>query len=223
MKRFLLITALIITCANGVATSDPVRPVTQTPDTLACEIFRERPDWYAAAQQTEMRWGLPVSHQLALLTEEWTLEHGKVPTKWRPDWTRSERPLPGIKSGFFAKTWDQYRTQTGRNPASTNKIDDVLDFMGWYFATLAPRENISPYDPVAQYILWRHGPDDYRAGTWQSNLWLNSQANRFADRARLYMSDLEDCAVPKKEKEDRNLWQKVNVVKWRQKFYGRNH
>lgn len=223
MKRFLLTAAFLLTCMTGTASTEPFDPVNETSDTLACEIFRERKDWFGAAEQTERRWGLPVSHQLAFLTEDWDLEHGKVPTKWRPDWTRPDRPPPGINPGFFAPTWEQYKSQADRASASPNNIDDTFDFMGWYFATLAPKENISPYDPVAQYILWRHGPDLYRSGEWRRNLWLNGQANRFADRARLYMSDLENCDLPKKEKDDRNLWRKVNIVKWRQKFYGRNH
>lgn len=212
MKRLVLISVLFLSLSE--VSADPVMPQDTPTDTMACEIFRKRQDWYNAARQTEARWGLPISHQLAFLTEDWELKEGKIPSKWKPDWTRPARSDPGIAPGFFDATWDQYRTQTGNRSASKNRIDDALDFMGWYFATLGPPEGISPYDPTAQYILWRHGPDIYRAGEWRQNLWLSSQANKFGSRARLFMRDLEDCHDGREKTLSQRVWAAANPMKW---------
>lgn len=217
MKLYVLLALFTGGLISPAAKSDPqMVTVTQADqDTLACEIFRERPDWYRAAEQTEARWGLPIAHQLAFLTTDWKLQESQVPTRWRPDWTRIDRPQPGILPGFLEATWRQYESETGNTSASYNSTPDVLDFMGWYFATLGPIENVSPYDPVAQYVLWRHGPDLYRAGAWKQNLWINGQAHRFANQTRLFMSDLEDCQRPQDNTMTSRAFRAFNPMNWR--------
>ncbi len=187
--------AIITFLMAGVTSPVLAEPDTKEPEasqTLACEIFRKRGDWYEAARQTEVRWGVPASHQLALITEEWNLKSGKIPAKWKPSWWFSPSN-PRLPEGYFASTWKQYQFHTGQKNISSNDIHDVLDFMGWYLSTLSSSNNISPYDPVAQYIVWRHGPDAYNSGAWQSNLWMKLQAEAFAKRSREYHASLQTC------------------------------
>ncbi len=196
--KFRLLAIITVLLSGAPVSANPGYPMVSNVDTLACQIYRERSDWFTAAIEAERRWGLPVAHQLAFITEDWGLEDGNLPTKWRPDWTRPDRPTPGLPSGFYDQTWQQYVLQSGNASASPNAIEDVFGFMGWYFSSLAPYTGVSPYDPLAQHVLWRQGPDVFRAGNWQSNLWQRTQAERFASLTRLYMTDFENCDPPAK-------------------------
>ncbi|MFC6200014.1 transglycosylase SLT domain-containing protein [Ponticaulis profundi] len=169
----------------------------QTPDTLACQIFRDRSDWYEAAKETEIRWGLTPEHQLALFAEEWALDGERLPPKWRPTFTLPAKGTPGLPAGFFEATWQNYKAETGQAGASPNEFADLSDFMGWYFARTSNRTQLSPFDSLGVYYVWKLGPRGYATGAWQSNMWIAQRANRYAERVRLFRRDLEDCG-PKK-------------------------
>ena len=185
---------LFLAVLAGVSLAHAEEPVKarNEPPSLACEIFRKRGDWYEAARRAEVRWGLPAAHQLALLTEEWDLKSGHLPPKWRPSWTHNRENL-GLADGYFEATWNQYRFQTGNKSASQNNTRDVFDFTGWFLASMSSIHNISPKDPVAQYVIWRNGPDAYVSGQWQTQLWMRLQAEAFATRARYYDETLKAC------------------------------
>ena len=193
----MIIRFLAVYCLLGFYAAAQAQSVVVTsppPDTLACEIFRDRGDWYEAARRTETRWGMPAAHQLALFAEDWSLSKENLPSKWRR-FLLSDRPDPGLPAGYFETTWRQYIADTGNKGASTDRFADVSDFMGWYFAGTATRTGLSPYDSRGQYIVWRYGPDAFLQGQWQSNIWQSQQANAFANRASVFSQDLIDCTV----------------------------
>ena len=161
---------------------------------LICELMERRDDWLEDAHHTERIWGLPIAHQLAFMIEDWNLKDGKLPSKIRPNWTRSARPTPYVSSGAIEATWNRYRADTGNRNASNNHFSDRLDFLGWYFAQLAPALNIMPNDAANQYILWRKGPDYFVGGKSSSNGWMTLQAETFQNTVEHINVSLQQCS-----------------------------
>lgn len=162
-------------------------------ETLACEIVRKRGDWFAAARQSESRWGVPAANLLALLADDQNLSSGQLPARWRPSWSNGHN-RPGIPDGFVESTWTQFQFQTGQPNASSSSIRSILDFMGWYVSSLARYHNLATEDAAGQFVLWRYGSDVYSSGSWRHSPWVKTQADQFSARALAYKADLETCA-----------------------------
>ena len=176
---------------------------------LACSVLNDRPDWIDLMERTQTRWGVSVEAQLALFAEEWQLEADDLPARWRPGWSISGRGEPGIPAGYFDATWTRYKHETNNRSASVSSMEDISDFMGWYFASASEFVNIAPGDAAAFYITWRRGPDYLNSGAWRSNTGLIYRSRTFAENAAQIADGLQSC---EQEAEEAGLLDRASRV-----------
>ena len=115
----------LATLLSGCGTSPP-----RSPEDI-CEIFREKSDWYDAAQVTQKRWGVPIQVPFAIMYQESGYRYdAKTPRKyllWVIPWGRVS-----TASGYAQakdEVWADYQKSTGRNWAleSYNPCPGVLE------------------------------------------------------------------------------------------------
>ena len=169
------------------------------PASLSCEVKDRRPQWLSEFEDTERRWGVSAEAQLALISEEWGIEAGSLPSAWIPYWLNTSRKRPAIPPGYLDATWRRYEHETGNTHASYKKLSDFSDFIGWYVSSAAQYAGLMPGDAAGMYIVWKRGPKYYAQGGWRSDPALVYRAERFAERAQSLSNELQNCPVQLEE------------------------
>ncbi|GEM_PF-5128294 len=191
--RFAFPSLIILTSLGSpLAASEP-----QTPSAwIYCDVQHQRPSWINILERTEVKWGVSVEAQLALIAEEWGLEPGNLPAWWRPAWTDNRRGRPAIAPGYFDATWQRYEYETGNKNASYRELTDLSDFIGWYVASSADQVGLLPGDAQGLYVLWKRGVRYYQSGQWRSNTAMIYRSENFAERARIIGENIHSCLAP---------------------------
>lgn len=187
--RVLLLVLLVGSC-GGRSGGPP-------PDNLddACAILKQRPHYARAFRAAERRWGVPVHVQMATIYQESKFD-GDARTPFR--WTLGVIPMGRISSAYgysqaLDGTWDEYREENRRFRARRNDIRDATDFMGWYMDKSTELLGISKHDTRSQYLAYHEGRTGFRRGSHHSKPWLLRVADKTAERARVYESQLRSC------------------------------
>ncbi|MEM8788419.1 MAG: lytic transglycosylase [Pseudomonadota bacterium] len=179
----------VLTGCSGASQGPPSRAEN------ACYIKEERPAWFRAMRQTELRWGVPVHVQLATMYQE---------SGFRPK-ARTPRtyflgiiPTGRVSSAYgYAQaidgTWEWYRKDTGRRFAQRDRFPDASDFMGWYMAKSTRNAGIPPNDAYRQYLAYHEGHAGYQRGSYRAKAWLQNTAARVQERADRYAAQLQAC------------------------------
>jgi len=166
-----------------------------------CTIFEDRRDWYAAAKQSEKRWGTPVHVQMSIVKQESSFRFNARPPRTKLmgmiPWSR-----PSNAYGYAQAldgTWVRYKKDTGRQFADRDDFDDAIDFVGWYTNLSNKSAGISKWDPYNQYLAYHEGQAGWSRGTYNQKNWLVKTAKRVDNRARKWSTQLQSC---KKELDD---------------------
>ncbi len=168
-------------------TSVTAAPVeAQTPAT--CSLLERQGRLRVALQNAQGQWGLEPAVALALL----------------------EPPLGGGRKRHvlpFGNTWDEYRIAQSNWSATTDNIDDAVDFLGWGVARNRQMLKLDIDQVDALYLAYRLGPGAYSQGVHRG-IWIEKEAERVATRARLYSDELQRCPelVDPKRWEWQRLW-----------------
>ncbi|KAB7627679.1 transglycosylase SLT domain-containing protein [Alkalilimnicola sp. S0819] len=181
---------LLAALLAGCATKPPSEPHD------ACEIFREKPDWYEASREAAERWGTPVHVQLAIMHQESTFVHDARPPRGRLLWVIPWR-RPSSAYGYaqvLDGTWRWYQEDTGRHGASRDDYADAADFVAWYVHTSHRMLGLSKWNIRAQYLAYHEGQGGYRRGTHRHKGWLVRVADRVSARGSRYHTQLSRCA-----------------------------
>jgi hypothetical protein len=161
----------------------------------ACAIFEDKPDWYAAARETERKWGTPVQLQLAIIRVESGFRDDArpphdsilgVPMWWR---VSNAYGYPQAKD----ETWNWYRTKTGNSRADRDDFEDASDFIGWYTDVSQRTLGISKWDPYNQYLAYHEGHGGWQRRTYLQKPWLMGVARKVDTYARTYGAQLREC------------------------------
>jgi hypothetical protein len=161
----------------------------------ACAIFEEKPDWYAAARETEQKWGAPIQLQLAIIRVESAFRDDAKPPHETllgvPMWWRVSNAYgyPQAKD----ETWNWYRTKTGNSRADRDDFRDASDFIGWYSDVSQRTLGISKWDPYNQYLAYHEGHGGWSRGSYRSKPWLMAIARKVERYARTYGAQLRLC------------------------------
>lgn len=161
----------------------------------ACSIIRENPHYLHAMQNTERRWGVPVSVQMATIYQESKfVGNAKTPKTY----TFGFIPKGRVSSAYgYAQaldgTWDEYRDKTGNWAGRRNNIYDASDFIGWYMSETRRRNGVSLSNAEHQYLAYHEGQGGYSRGTYKSKSWLMRVANEVGNRASMYNRQLQRC------------------------------
>lgn len=190
MQKSLKLAALVLltSCA---------RPDHSPPSDLddACSIVRERPAYLQAMQATQSKWGIPVAVQMATIYQE-----SKFKADARTPFRYALGVIPmGRQSSAYGyaqaldATWDEYRHETGNRRAKRNRIEDAVDFIGWYMNKSAQRNGIAKTDMRNQYLAYHDGHTGFARGTYRRKSWLVRIADELTTRANTYHAQLISC------------------------------
>ena len=170
--------------------------------TNVCEIFKEYPSWYWSAMDSQHKWGIPVSTQMAIIHQESHFDgHAKPPREkilWVIPWFR-----PTSASGYSQavdSTWGTYQNETGNGFSSRSDFDAATDFLGWYLDRAHKRLGIAKNDTYHLYLAYHEGLGGYARGTYKSKTWLLNVAKKVNSHAEQYHYQLVKChnELPKK-------------------------
>jgi hypothetical protein len=161
----------------------------------ACRLAAERPQYYRAMQRAERNWGVPVHVQMATFHQE-----SRFVGDARPPFRYALEVIPmGRLSSAYGYsqaldgTWDEYRAATRNRSARRTDIRDATDFMGWYMNITRDRNGIALTDARNQYLAYHEGHTGFARGSYNAKPWLLDVADRVADRAELYRTQLLSC------------------------------
>ena len=187
MLRFLII--LFALLLGGCATLPPPQRIDNV-----CHIFRQYPDWYAAAKRAERRWGVPVAVQMAIIYQESGFNaRAKPPRKkllWIIPWKR-----PSTAYGYsqaLKNTWKDYEKKTHQRGSRT-AFNDATDFLGWYSYQICHTFGISPDNAYAIYLAYHEGPGGYKRRSYIKKPWLIHVSRKVSYRAKTYARQLSIC------------------------------
>ena len=190
---FRLIASILALVTLGSCVSSPTAPPSRISD--ACAIISERPGWYRAMAQTEARWGVPVTVQMATMYRESKfVGDARTPRKYRLGFI----PAGRMSSAYgYAQaidgTWDWYRDDTGNRRARRDNFADASDFIGWYMDISNRRNGIAMRDAYRQYLAYHEGHGGYARGTYNKKRFLLRAAEEVRQMEARYRAQLAAC------------------------------
>tara|TARA_A100001015_G_C14950324_1_gene696465 strand:- start:357 stop:1004 length:648 start_codon:yes stop_codon:yes gene_type:complete len=167
-----------------------------------CRLFSSHPAWYWAAQDSQRKWGIPISEQMAFIEKESHFRAAAAPGHRRLlgfiPWSRASSA-----SGYMQaldSTWQMYLHNTHQTRASRSDFSNATDFIGWYLHFLDVRYGVRADDVYHNYLLYHEGPGGYLHRSYLRQPWLMLYAKRVERQARRYHAQLLFCGrrLPKK-------------------------
>ncbi|MDN4502623.1 hypothetical protein QX776_09425 [Alteromonadaceae bacterium BrNp21-10] len=161
-----------------------------------CEIFREKPDWFHAAEDMNQKWGVPVHVPMSMMYQESSFRHDALPPR---DYVFFGLIPWGRVSTAFGysqaktQTWDDYLRESGNSGADRDDFDDAIDFMGWFISKTYKINGISKWDAYAQYLNYHEGWGGYKRKTYNKKKWLVAVAKKVNTRASIYAGQYKSC------------------------------
>lgn len=194
--RRLSTAALLGICALVAGCGGTEKPPSTVVD--ACRMQTERPHWFRAMRETEAKWGVPVSVQLATIARESSFVADARPTRTERRMIFFTREVPRSSAYGYAQaidgTWDWYVRETGRRRADRTNFADASDFIGWYMATNSRMNGVPTHDAYNQYLAYHEGKAGYARGTYNRKAWLPPVARDVQAWAERYDRQLQSCA-----------------------------
>jgi len=161
----------------------------------SCAIFKEKSNWYEAANDSFKKWGVPIHVQLAIIHQESRFTaQAKAPKDyllWFIPWGRksSAYGYAQVKD----ETWDWYIEKTGNWRASRDDFEDAVDFIGWYGNYTYKTLGVSKWDAYKQYLAYHEGHGGFKRKTYLKKPWLIKVAKKVKKRASMYHTQLQRC------------------------------
>ncbi len=188
MKKSVIILILIM-LISGCVTPQPKNI------SNICEIFKEREDWWDAANDMNDRWGTPIHVVMAMMYQESSFKADAAPPM---EYFLGFIPIGRASSAYGysqAKTvtWDEYVKESGNSWSSRSDFDDAIDFMGWYTAKTNRLNKVSKWDAKNQYLNYHEGWGGYKRKTYRKKAWLVRVAQKVDNRAKRYATQLRGC------------------------------
>lgn len=190
MKKYLRLAVMLLLVSCGGGENRAPRDLDN-----ACSILDERPRYLRALRESEQRWGVPMSVQMAAIYQESKfIGNAKTPHQF----ALGIIPLGRQSSAYgysqaIDGTWDDYRDATGNRGARRNRFDDAADFMGWYMDRASSQLGIPKYDASNLYLAYHEGLAGYGRGSHNDKGWLLRVAANVGERADLYERQLIAC------------------------------
>ncbi len=189
----------VLLCATLFLTACAPKPPKNQND--ICEIFREYPGWFWAAQASQSRWGIPISVQMAIMYQESHFQGNAKPARkkvlWVVPWSR-----PSTAYGYSQAldgTWNEYTTEIGKEGFRSD-FDTAIDFLGWYCHRAHLRAGIPVNNAYALYLAYHEGIGGYTRGVYKNQAWLITIAKRVQHQSDVYHKQILQCqhSLPKK-------------------------
>ena len=185
----LAVAASIVSLVAGCASTPPQ----QQGD--ICEVFEQEPDWYDYARKSEKKWGTPVHVLMAFVRHESSYRSRAKPPRAKFLFVPLPWRVSSAKGYAQAKNpvWDEYEDERGRFFRSRADMEDALDFIGWYNHKTWKELGIARSDARNLYLAYHEGRGGYRRGTWKNKSAVRNTAEKVAQTAGGYQSQLARC------------------------------
>ena len=192
-----LLASLIAACASS------------PPESVAdiCSIFEDRRGWYNAAKSAELRWGIPVSVNMAFIYQESSFQSRAKPDRNKFLWIFPGR-RPSSAYGYaqaLDETWLEYEQNSGSSRASRRNFSDAIDFVAWYNANSTRISNISNNNAMHLYYAHHEGNGGYQRATYRNKQWLIDTAARVQVNSSRFAVQLDGC----RRELDKNWFQRL--------------
>lgn len=180
--------AAVLLVLGGCATAPP-----RNTESI-CQVFQQYPGWYRDALAAQQRWGTPANVLMAFVQRESDFREKARPA--RPHFLFI--PLPRRSSAYgYAQAqdpvWKEYLQANGRWFKSRKKMNNSLDFLGWYTDRIHRELGISKWDTKHLYMAYHEGIGGYRSGQWQHDRHLLQTADEVDRLAREYGAQMQSC------------------------------
>ncbi len=159
-----------------------------------CSVFHQYPKWYWYAKKTEVKWGIPVNVQMAIIHQESRFNASARPKRikvlWVIPWKR-----PSSAYGYtqaLKQTWNDYQEKTG-NKAKRDKFAKASDFVGWYGGYANRKAGINKHNAYELYLAYHEGIGGYSRKTYLKKQWLMNVAKKVQGRADQFQRQLKSC------------------------------
>ena len=177
-----------------------ISPPPKSPENV-CEIFKEKRNWYKAAQRARKRWNIPIGISMAFIYQESGFRANSRPERQRLlgliPWKRTSTAR-GYAQAIDA-TWDDYEQYIEKTrgwfPKFPNRTNffDAVDFIGWYNRKSQQTLGISRTNAKALYLAYHEGWQGYRNRAYENKVWLVQAADNVEKRARQYQIQYLGC------------------------------
>jgi hypothetical protein len=161
----------------------------------ACNIVRERPQYFRAMQASERKWGVPISVQMATIYQESKfVGNARTPHRFVLGIIPMGRQSTAYGySQALDGTWEEYQDEQRNRSARRDRIEDATDFMGWYMFQSEQRIGVARTDAEQQYLAYHEGRTGYVNGSYRDKSWLVAVADDVGVRAETYAQQLASC------------------------------
>lgn len=169
-----------------------------------CEIFRQYPDWYEDALDSEDQWGVPIQISMAFMKQESSYIGDAKPPRY---YFLGFIPWGRVSSAYgYAQAqdpvWSEYQDEVS-SWTSRDEFDDSIDFIGWYINGSNKSIGISKWDAYSQYLAYHDGRGGFKRKTYAKNPTLMSIARKVETTSKNYGWQLKKCRA---ELEDNRSW-----------------
>ena len=160
-----------------------------------CEIFKEKDDWYDYSKDSYLKWGVPISIQMAIMHQEsHFVADAKPPRPWLLGiipWFRNSSAYgyPHAQDG----TWDWYLKEAGSWSADRDDFEDASDFIGWYCTVSYKKLGISKWDTANRNFQHHEGHGGFKRKTYLKKPWLLKTAKKVNRQAQAFKQQLNGC------------------------------
>ncbi|MCD8500170.1 MAG: hypothetical protein LRY43_03890 [Gammaproteobacteria bacterium] len=191
-----------IFCISSVLLLVACAPAPPKNENDICDIFREYPSWFWAAQASQARWGIPMSVQMAIMYQESHFKGNAKPERMKVlgfiPWSR-----PSTAYGYSQAldgTWAEYQRENGTG-GHRSDFDTAIDFLGWYCHRAHIRAKIPVNNAYALYLAYHEGIGGYSRGAYKNQPYLMTIAKRVQHQADVYHKQILQCqhSLPKKK------------------------
>lgn len=190
MKKFLILLTLIVAILGyGYHLID----ASPTKVSNVCEIFDQKPHWFANAVSMEERWGVSIPVAMSIIYQESAFQqYAKPPIKYKffiIPWGRlsSSHGFSQAVNG----TWEMYE-RANKVEADRTSFKDSIDFVGW-FMHKTNKNGIQISDAYRQYLNYHEGWGGYTKGTHNAKPSLLKISRKVQQRAVKFETQLLEC------------------------------
>ena len=158
-----------------------------------CSIFSERYLWYKHARKVEVKWGVPIYIQLAIIKKESDFNWMAKPKRLKLfKIIPYKRPSSSLGYSQAVKgTWEQYKKETGNKLAIRTRFKNSVDFIGWYMNKTEAILKIPKTDAYRQYIAYHEGWGNYK--NYKNNKKVIILAKIVKEQAVKYKNQMKQC------------------------------
>ncbi|MEM9243712.1 MAG: transglycosylase SLT domain-containing protein [Pseudomonadota bacterium] len=193
MKKLLGILLLIFVANLLINSCTTTTSPPDNPENI-CHIFVQYPKWYRDTAQTQQKWGVPISVQMAIMYYESSFRANARPSREKILFVIPWKH-PTSAYGYsqaLNSTWDDYQ-KAAKRKVSRKNFADASDFIGWYANQAKKSAGISPSDAYHLYLAYHEGISNYKKKSYAKKDWLIDRAKQVKSLAAIYQQQLSKC------------------------------